>query len=102
MSAFGYLAFVVSVINAVANVASNINNNQNNNNDNNNDNNNNNNNVNIANSNTNQNNDNTLMAGRKLSVEESEDLGRIRKEFAWHHRRAVGKRDVSDHQQGDE
>ena len=28
MSAFGYLAFVVSVINAVANAANNINNNQ--------------------------------------------------------------------------
>ncbi len=97
MSAFGYLAFVVSVINAVANAANNINNNQNNNNNNNNDNNNNNNNVNIANSNTNQNNQNMLMAGRELGApsEISADGERVRLELAKHYNMVMSKRDTS-------
>ena len=45
MSSFGYLAFVLSLINGVVNAANNVNNNQNNNNNNNNNNNDNNNNV---------------------------------------------------------
>jgi hypothetical protein len=89
MSAFGYLSFVISVVNAVANAANNINNNQNNNNNNNNDNNNHNNNVNVANSNTNQNNMNTLMAGRELSMDERKEREDIRIELARHHRKAI-------------
>ena len=45
MSSFGYLAFVLSLINSVVNAANNVNANQNNNNNNNNNNNDNNNNV---------------------------------------------------------
>lgn len=60
LSSFGYLAFVLSLLNGVVNAANNINNNQNNNNNNNNDNNNNNNNINIANNNNNQNNNNMV------------------------------------------
>merc|ERR1719323_958654 len=81
MSSFGYLSFVLSLINAVVNAANNVNNNQNNNNNNDNNNNDNNNNVNVANSNLNQNNDNSVTAGRRrrklTKFEDREDIRRM-------------------------
>ena len=82
MSSFGYLAFVLSIVNAAVNTANNVNTNQNNNNNNNNDNNNNNNNVNVANNNNNVNTDNGVAVGRDL------DLERIREVLARHHEEA--------------
>ena len=70
MSSFGYLSFVISVINSVINAANNINNNNNNNNNNDNDNNNNNINVNVQNSNNNQGNNNMVVAGREIPLED--------------------------------
>lgn len=74
MSSFGYLSFMLSLINAVVNAANNVNNNQNDNNNNNNNNNDNNNNVNVANSNLNQNNDNMVTAGRRRRILNKSDL----------------------------
>ncbi|XP_023321444.1 myb-like protein A [Eurytemora carolleeae] len=82
MSTFGYLSFILSVVNSVVNAANNINNNNNNNNNNDNNNNNNNNNVNIQNSNNNQNNNNMLMVGRRLNIE---NIRRIEETLSRHY-----------------